>query len=99
MKINAVPHLAGQPVGAASLLAPAEKLPQQRELIQAVKAVNAAELFGQNSELTFVLDRETHRPLVRLIDRNTSEIIRQIPPQYVLHMAAELRELDSLLPG
>jgi flagellar protein FlaG len=93
MNIDAIQQAASQPLAAAVLAAPVEKFPQHRELIQAVKAVNVADLFGQDSELTFVLDRETHRPLVRLVDRNTNEVIRQIPPEYVLRIAAELREL------
>jgi len=93
MNIDAIQQAASQPLAAAALAAPVEKFPQHRELIQAVKAVNVADLFGQDSELTFVLDRETHRPLVRLVDRNTNEVIRQIPPEYVLRIAAELREL------
>jgi flagellar protein FlaG len=93
MNIDAMQPISGLLLTAAAPVASAEKLPQQRELIQAVKAVNVAELFGQNSELTFVLDHETHRPLVRLVDRNTNEVIRQIPPEYVLRIAAELREL------
>ena len=95
MNIDAIQHAVTQPLTAAPMVAPMEKPAEQRELIQAVKAVNVAELFGQNSELTFVLDRETRRPLVRLIDRETNEIIRQIPPDYVLQMAAELRELEE----
>ncbi|MBM3747658.1 MAG: flagellar protein FlaG [Acidobacteria bacterium] len=95
MNIDAMQHVAGQPLAAASLVAPVDRLPEQRELIQAVKAVNVAELFGQNSELTFVLDRETRRPLVRLIDRDTNEVIRQIPPEYLLRLAEELRELGT----
>jgi len=94
MNIDAVQHLGSQTLTTASLLPHTQELPQQRELIQAVKAVNVAELFGQNNELTFVLDRETNRPLVRLIDRTTHEIIRQIPPEHVLRIAAELRELE-----
>ena len=61
-----------------------------RELIQAVKALNATELFGQNNELTFVMDRDTHRPLVRIVDRETREVVRQIPPEYALRMAEDL---------
>ena len=95
MNIDAVQLIGGQPLTAAPLLGHAQELPQHHELIRAVKAVNVAELFGQNSELTFVLDRETSRPLVRLIDRTTREVIRQIPPEYVLRMAAELRELED----
>jgi flagellar protein FlaG len=66
---------------------------ENREMIKAVKALNQTELFGQNNELTFVLDRETHRPLVRIIDRETKEIIRQIPPEYALRLADDLNLL------
>lgn len=64
---------------------------ESRNLIKAVKALNATELFGQNYELTFVIDRETRRPLVRIVDRETKEIIRQIPPEYALRMADDLK--------
>ena len=63
---------------------------ERRELIHAVRAVNAAELFGQNNELTFVLDRQTHRPLLRIVDRKTKEVVRQIPPEQVLRLAEDL---------
>lgn len=62
-----------------------------RELIQAVKKISSAELFGSDSELTFVLDRETRRPLVRIVDKETKEVIRQIPAEHVLRMAEHLK--------
>ena len=65
----------------------AQNAAEKREIIQAVKAVNAAELFGSGSELTFVVDRVTQRPVIRLVDRVTKDIIRQIPAEYVLRMA------------
>jgi flagellar protein FlaG len=71
--------------------APAERPPEHRELIQAVKALNAAEVFGDKNEVTFVLDRRTHRPIVRIVDRSTKQVIRQIPPQYALDMAGDLK--------
>ncbi len=70
-----------------------QELAVNRDLIQAVKALNAAELFGQNNELTFVLDRETHRPVVRIVDRETGKVIQQIPPEYILQLANDLRLL------
>jgi flagellar protein FlaG len=70
---------------------PVERPPEQRELIQAVKALNAAEVFGDKNEVTFILDRETHRPVVRIIERSTNQVIRQIPPEYALRMAEDLR--------
>jgi len=72
---------------AASPAQAQEKPSQQRELIHAVKAVNSAELFGQQTELTFVLDRETRRTLVRVVDRETGAVILQTPPEYVLEIA------------
>ncbi len=95
MNVDAIQQVVGQPLAAISAPLSSEELIGQRALIQAVKALNFAELFGQNSELTFVLDRETHRPLVRLIDRKTNEVIRQIPPEYLLRMARDLKGLEA----
>jgi len=83
-------HSLGQPLAAAAAPLPIEKLSEHRDLIQAVKALNAAELFGQNQELTFAVDRETRRPVVRIVDRKTNEVTRQIPPELVLRMAQDL---------
>ena len=63
---------------------------ETRELVSALKALNRTEMFGEDQELTFVLDRDTQRPVVRLVNRNTQEVIRQIPPDYVLQAAKEL---------
>ena len=76
-----------------SIAAPTDHAPslaEHRELIQAVKSVNASESLGQNNELSFLLDRETRRPVIRIVDRKTKEVIRQLPPEYVLRMAQEL---------
>jgi flagellar protein FlaG len=71
--------------------APRPVTEDQRTLIQAVKAINAAELFGQDNELTFFLDRGTRRAVVRIINRETHEVIDQIPSEYILRMAEELK--------
>ncbi len=72
---------------------PPEIAAEQRDLIKAVKAVNASDLFGNNSELTFVFDREARRTLVRVVDRNTREVLMQLPPERVLRMAGERESL------
>ena len=66
--------------------------PEDREVIQAVRAINETEVFGSDRELTFSFDRQTHRPLVRIINRETKELIKQIPPQQIVEMAKELLE-------
>jgi uncharacterized FlaG/YvyC family protein len=68
-----------------------EVVAQNRELIQAVKSVNAAEHFGPDSELTFLMDRHTQRPIMRVVNSKTKEVIQQIPPQYVLELAKRSR--------
>ena len=73
------------PVAPAST--PPEIVAQNRELIQAVKSVNAAEHFGLDNELTFVIDRHTQRPVIRVVNSKTKEVIQQIPPEYVLELA------------
>ncbi len=81
-----------QPAPSATPQASPQVKEEDRRLIQAVRALNAVELFGENRELTFVLDQETRRPIVRIVDRETGEVLRQIPPEYLLHLADELRD-------
>ena len=83
-----VAPLHNAPQAAAPAAAPVpEQLAQNRQLIQAVHAVNAGELFGQDSELTFAFDRRTQRPVMRLVSRKTKEVIRQVPAEQVLRLA------------
>ena len=67
-----------------------ERLAENRELIQAVRALNGAEVFGQNQELQFLLDRETRRPILKIVDRKTGEVVSQIPAESVLRLARKL---------
>ena len=66
-------------------------LAENRELIQAVHSVNNAELLGQDNELSYQLDREAHRLILRIVNRKTNEVIEQIPEEYVLQLVRELR--------
>jgi flagellar protein FlaG len=59
---------------------------------QAVSEVNQAQVFGANNELTFAIDRATKRVVVRLIDKETGEVIRQVPSETILHLAEALKD-------
>jgi flagellar protein FlaG len=74
---------------------PTETPAPQRELIQAVQALNGSEMFGHNDELTFAFDRQSRRYVTRLVDRKTREVVRQIPTEYALRMAEELNSADG----
>ena len=85
--INPLAANLGVPSEPSALRPPGQ---DQRVLIQAVRAVNGAELFGQNNELTFIVDRATRKAIVRIVDKQTHEVVDQIPAEYVLRMAEEL---------
>jgi flagellar protein FlaG len=75
---------------AAIVETPAEKVvAPRRELIQAVKQISESKLFGDDKELNFTFDDETRRPLLRLVDRKTGEVVRQLPPEEVLRLAKQ----------
>ena len=63
---------------------------QRRELIQAARQVNESGLLGHN-QLVFLVDRATHRPIIRVEDQDTHEVIMQLPPEYILRLAQDLR--------
>ncbi len=69
---------------------PAQVTEDRRTLIRAVRAVNSAELLGYDHELSFSFDRATGHPVVRIVNKETREVIQQIPAEYVLRMAEEL---------
>lgn len=94
MDITRLQHVALPGPAAADAVATHE-LARHRDLIQAVRTVNAGEMLGQENELTFLLDRETRRPILRIVNRKTNEVIEQVPPEYVLRMAKEMRKLEK----
>ena len=61
-----------------------------RDLIQAVRAVNASDKLGNKNELSFSLDPRTHRPVVKIVNRVTNEVVQQIPNEEVLRLAESL---------
>lgn len=87
--INNVAQHPGTPMEPGYLPQPVTQ--DQRGLIQALKAVNSSELFGEENELTFIVDRATRRMVVRIVNRNSGEVVDQIPAEYVLRMAEELK--------
>jgi hypothetical protein len=63
-------------------------LAENRDLIRSVQGIDASELFGDGRELTFAMDPDTKRPVVRVVDQQTQEVVWQSPPEYLLRMAA-----------
>src|SRR5690242_16403308 len=62
---------------------------ESRDVIQAVKALNQTEMFGQDNQLVFQRDRQTQRMVIRVVNSKTNEVVSQIPPEYVLRLAKD----------
>jgi flagellar protein FlaG len=64
---------------------------ERRELIKAVRTVNDHQALGPTSALVFILDPSTRRPVIRVVNPETKEVLIQVPPDYVLRLAEQLK--------
>ena len=69
--------------------APAVEAVQHREVVQAARSINASGYLGQN-QIVFVMERGTNRAILRVVDRQTNEVLLQLPPESALRWAREL---------
>ena len=78
---------------AASTAAPrqvsSQEAAERRQLLQAAKSVNESGILGQN-QIQFIMDRVTHRAVIRVVDTTTHQVVSQIPPEYLLRLAQDL---------
>ncbi|HUB82588.1 MAG TPA: flagellar protein FlaG [Bryobacteraceae bacterium] len=65
---------------------------QNRQVVQAVKALNKSEMFGSDNGLEFQKDPGTKRWVVKVVNRTTGDVVSQIPPEYVLRLAEGLKQ-------
>jgi len=94
MDIAPVSHAAQAPLAASGAASPTW-LVENREMVRSIKDIDAPELFGEGSELTFAVDRDTQRPVVRVVNSQTGEVIWQSPPEYMLKLAQSLGQLGA----
>lgn len=66
----------------------------QRQLTQASRVVNQSGILGQN-QIVFTIDSQTNQRVVRIENRETHDVVQQIPPEYVLELAQNLHSASS----
>ena len=94
-KRGAVSQQSGrQPVTETADSAPQKIDPQ--EVRQAAGEINQA-LKSLNDHLQFSVDDGSNSTVVKLIDGDTGDVIRQIPPEEILRLRAYYREHHGLL--
>ena len=59
------------------------------------KLKHTGEIF--NRRLDFRIHEETHRVVVKVIDTETDKVIKEIPPEQILQLAARIQEMIGLL--
>ena len=89
MDITALNRIS-QDLPAAATPVPVEKAAENREVVQAVKALNNTEMFGQENELVFQKNPQTQRMVIKVVNRATKDVVLQLPPEYVLDLAENL---------
>ncbi len=67
----------------------------QSALSRAVQSLNESEMFGQDNELTFAIDRAARVVVVRVVNKDTGDTVEQIPSGVVLRLAEELNTEDA----
>lgn len=73
-----------------------EKPPSEREVIRAIEHANRS-LEGTFTRFEFSIHEETHEILVKVFDRESGELIREIPPERLLDIVAKLWELAGIM--
>jgi len=69
-----------------------ESLGLMRELVAAICWLNRPELLEQGRELILRRRAAGRRPIVDVVDRETGEVLDELPPEEVLRMMAELEK-------
>jgi flagellar protein FlaG len=73
----------------------AEQRPSLSQLANAVDTINKA-LHQSNKNLEFTVDTETEDPVVKLVDSETGDVIRQFPTEEALSIA---KAIDTYQQG
>lgn len=70
--------------------------PKDDEVAHALKSINQV-LQDRSQDLEFSVDQDSARTVVKVVDKTTHEVIRQMPTQQALEIAKALDRLQSLL--
>ncbi|MGZ3182402.1 MAG: flagellar protein FlaG [Telluria sp.] len=74
----------------------AAKAPTAEQLDQAISNINKT-LQTLSQDVEFSVDKDSNRTIVKVVDQNTKEVIRQIPSPEALEIAKALDTVRGLL--
>jgi flagellar protein FlaG len=73
----------------------AEQQPQNQEQIK--KAIEKLNKSMPHSEAIFGIHEATNRVLIKIVDKETKEVIKELPPEKTLDMISKVWELAGML--
>jgi flagellar protein FlaG len=73
-----------------------EREPSKDDIAAALASINTA-LKDRAPGLEFSVDHDSDRAVVKVIDKDTQEVIRQMPSQEAIEIAKALDKLQSLM--
>lgn len=85
---------------------PQEQQPKKNEETKSSESQISDQLLGtleedfkliHNVGLEFSLHKETGRTMVKVFNKDTDELVREIPPEQILDLAAKLDEMVGML--
>lgn len=71
-----------------------QQLPNHEQIKKAVEQMNRKMM---NSEVLFGIHEETNRVTIKIVDKESKEVIKELPPKKTLDMIAKAWELAGLL--
>lgn len=90
---------AAAPAESSNPVAPSDRTQKTASFEQVTKAVQDINktIQATHQGLEFSVDNGTHEVVVKLIDQQTKQVLRQIPTQEALEIAKSLDKLQGLL--
>ncbi len=87
----------GQSLAGTGKVSPQQAPPVESALLR--KSVSDVNEYVQNVQrnLEFSIDKDSGDTVIRVVDAQTGEVIRQLPPERVLQMAKNLDQMRSMI--
>ena len=85
--------------GGASAGQSGQQQPNEAKNEQVKKAVEELnkKMFNQNSEAVFGIHEKTNRVTIKIVDKTSKKVIKELPPEKTLDMIARVWEMAGIL--
>ena len=68
---------------------------QEKLIMESIETANQ-KILGPEKEFEFAIHKETKQIMVKVIDKGTKEVLREIPPEKVLDAVAQMCEMAGI---